>query len=104
MGFENGSQQPGAKRNPDGLRWAYLLGGLPYPLWHLATPAGANDPWIFWWLIAAGPNLVANTLIAVLAGSLARSLRRSAPRGSQRRRYASTRSSGDGWSHDPAHR
>jgi signal transduction histidine kinase len=58
MRFENGSQQPGAKRNPDGLRWAYLLGGLPYPLWHLATPAGANDPWIFWWLIAGAIALV----------------------------------------------
>jgi signal transduction histidine kinase/CheY-like chemotaxis protein len=59
MRFENGSLRPGAKRNPEGLRWIYLLGSLPYPIWHLAGPAKAIDPWIVWWLIAAAFALVA---------------------------------------------
>ena len=36
----------------DRLRRAYLV-ALTYPLWHLAAPEGARDPWILWWLVAA---------------------------------------------------
>jgi len=34
------------------LRRSYLV-ALTYPLWHLAAPEGARDPWILWWLVAA---------------------------------------------------
>jgi len=29
-----------------------------YPLWHLATPSDAIDPWIVWWIVAASFFLV----------------------------------------------
>ena len=31
----------------------YLVAGLLYPAWHLLAPAGADDPWLTWWIIAA---------------------------------------------------
>jgi signal transduction histidine kinase/CheY-like chemotaxis protein len=30
----------------------YLLAGLLYPVWFLFTPAGANDSWLVWWIVA----------------------------------------------------
>jgi signal transduction histidine kinase len=32
---------------------AYVAPGLTYPVWHLAAPAGARDPWVVWWAIGA---------------------------------------------------
>ena len=37
----------------------YLLPAVLYPLWRLAAPAGTNDPWLYWWLIAAAFGAVA---------------------------------------------
>lgn len=31
----------------------YAVSAVLYPLWHLAAPAGATDPWPVWWAIAA---------------------------------------------------
>ena len=45
-------------RDPRALRRYFMLPALVYPLWHLATPAHALDPWLIWWLVAAAPILV----------------------------------------------
>jgi len=45
----SGSVGPAEARS---LRRAYLV-ALSYPMWHLAAPAEAHDPWILWWLVAA---------------------------------------------------
>jgi len=44
-----GSLGPAEARS---LRRVYLV-ALSYPIWHLAAPAEAHDPWILWWLVAA---------------------------------------------------
>jgi len=35
------------------LRRAFLPPALIYPLWHLAAPANAVDPWLVWWLVSS---------------------------------------------------
>ena len=35
------------------MRAVYLANGLVYPAWHLLAPAGARDPWLTWWIVAA---------------------------------------------------
>ena len=40
-----------------------VTSALIYPLWHLAAPAAATDPWWAWWAVAA-------TLLAVTGASL----------------------------------
>lgn len=39
--------------DPAFLRKAYLIPGMVYPLWHLAAPRGATDPWIAWFAVSA---------------------------------------------------
>jgi signal transduction histidine kinase len=42
----------------------YLVPTLIYPLWHLAAPRDARDPWLVWWLVGA-------SFLAVAAGARA---------------------------------
>ena len=44
---------PGWDLEPAGLRKTFISTTAIYPLWHLAAPAGATDPWLAWWLVAA---------------------------------------------------
>ena len=47
----------GAISDPAFLR----KGAIPavfYPLWHLAAPASATDPWIVWWIVGGSFLLV----------------------------------------------
>jgi signal transduction histidine kinase len=35
------------------MRAVYLVAACLYPVWHLLAPAGARDPWLVWWIVAA---------------------------------------------------
>lgn len=50
-------------REPRFLRAAYIIAAALYPLWHLAAPKDAIDPWLGWWLVAG-------TFLVVSASSL----------------------------------
>ena len=43
----------GKATEPARLRRALVVPAVVYPLWHLAAPAHAMDPWIAWWAVAA---------------------------------------------------
>lgn len=40
------------RAEPTFLRRAFLVSAAVFPLWHLAAPADATDPWWAWWLVA----------------------------------------------------
>ena len=54
------------------LRRTYLV-ALSYPLWPLAAPEGARDPWILWWLVAS--SFAAVALFSLWSPWVARRLR-----------------------------
>ncbi len=49
--------------NPSLQRKVFVISAMVYPLWHLAAPSSATDPWWVWWAIAA-------TFLAVAGASL----------------------------------
>src|SRR5262245_2030405 len=51
--------EPGIGGDGARLRRAFVIPTLVYPLWHLAAPDDAADPWIAWWLVAGWFPLVA---------------------------------------------
>ena len=39
--------------NPSLQRKVFVISAMIYPLWHVAAPSSATDPWWVWWAIAA---------------------------------------------------
>jgi len=73
MRTEDRIQVPDARYSePSEIRKPFVLATAIYPLWHLAAPASARDPWIAWWLVAASFAVVA--LLSLRVSVVARNL------------------------------
>jgi len=53
MGIGTALSAPRVGEDTPRMRALYIVAGLLYPAWHLLAPAGANDPWLTWWIVAA---------------------------------------------------
>jgi signal transduction histidine kinase/ActR/RegA family two-component response regulator len=59
MSADRAREGPGPGGESARLRRAFVVPTLVYPLWHLAAPRDATDPWIAWWLVAGSFSAVA---------------------------------------------
>jgi signal transduction histidine kinase/CheY-like chemotaxis protein len=59
MSAERAREGPGPGGEGGRLRRAFVVPTLVYPLWHLAAPDDATDPWIAWWLVGCSFPAVA---------------------------------------------